>query len=132
MIRFYLGIGVALLIAGLATTIFVQKHMIESAKLETKIAEGQRDHFKNLAAQRSKRVKELTAALKEREHDLAKSQSTAEDHRRRADELANDDCLDRAVPPELDRLLRDAFPAVDAREGGEPGVDAEAAPGVDR
>ncbi len=129
--KFYGAIALLLILAGLGTTIFVQKHMIETTELKQKTAEDERDYWKNTAADRKRRASELTKSLTEREHELQRSRAAAETHRRRADALAGDECLDRSVSPDLDRLLRDAFPASETGEGGDASVDRAPAPGVD-
>lgn len=129
-IKFYGMVAVLVLIGGMGVTIFVQSYMIESAETKQKVAEGERDYWQKTATDRSRRIKELTASLKEREDDLQKLRGKNVRLEARIDALAADDCLDRDVPPGLDRVLHDAFPA--AREDGEPGADAPAAPGVVR
>lgn len=129
-IKFYGMCALAAIMVGMGVTIFVQSYMIDSAETKQKVAESERDYWKNTALDRARRIRELNASLKEREDDLQKLRGKAIKLEARIDALASDDCLDRAVPPGLDRVLHDAFPA--AREDGEPGADAPAAPGVVR
>jgi hypothetical protein len=128
--KFYGLIAALVVVAGMGVTIFVQSYMIESAEMKQKVAEGERDQWQKTAQDRSRRIKELTVSLKEREDDLQKLHGKNAKLNARIDALASDDCLDRAVPPGLDRVLHDAFPVTG--EAGEPVVDAATDARVDR
>lgn len=132
-LKFYGAIGVCLVVAAMGVTIFTQTHMIESARLTKEMAEQARDRYKNLSEHQTRRLNQLTKSLLERENALHETGLKNAALRRRADALAKDDCLDRAVPPDLDRLLRDAFPVGSGgADAPEPGADAPPAPGVGR
>lgn len=130
--RFYGAIGMLILLAALGTTIFVQKQLIELATTKMKVAESAAAVYKGQAEHRQERIETLTRSLTEREHELERSRIEAARYHVRADALARDDCLDRSVPADLDRLLRDAFPPVaPGAEAAQPGSSSPAAPGVD-
>lgn len=130
-IKFYAAVAAAIIVAGMCVTIFVQGVMLDSAETKTKVAEQDRDYWKNSAGEQKRRNEELTTSLKVREDELQTLGGKVGKLERRVLALASDDCLDRAIPPELDRLLRDAFPESPG-EAGSPGAEAETGPGVER
>jgi hypothetical protein len=117
----YVILTVTAIIGGLGLVTWAQHSKIDALKAERALDRAEIEAWQRIADKRKKRVNELTASLTEREHELARYRKENRKMHVRLENI-DDECLDLVVPPELDRLLLDAFPpARDPGDAEQPG-----------